>query len=420
MRYAAFCFTAWAIGGLAVAADRANTPAQKRAVDMAALAGGQRIFGMLAAPPSDDKVVFLVQRQWLQTHQGELYRAATAGEDDRRKQAWKELRQRLLAWRERRTEPKVFVDFLERSLREAESQLASQEKAAEPTEPSQLLMLELPKAKVRNSYLQPPEMRRLLGLAWQERLENTEDLSAAEITEKLKARGVDVERAQPDLSDRLDVQPQTDRQWAAKVAVVEFEILGEPHYQGTGGVLVRAGNDQHRAKVGDLVGELLQDQLGGALGDLLNGAGGAARVSPDDRHREATEKALASASADGFRGVRVSYLDQELANRRVTVDDRFFARMPDDSWQAIWRQSATLDATQASKEEDERLAADPQVAEILKSVKGLGLDANQDLFKTALRFGAVTQQAMWATDREMAQFLLKNTRRLIGPPMFVP
>lgn len=149
-------------------------------------------------------------------------------------------------------------------------------------------------------------------------------------------------------------------------------------------------------------------------------APGAARVSPDDRHREATEKALASASADGFRGVRVSYLDQELANRRVTVDDRFFARMPDDSWQAIWRQSATLDATQASKEEDERLAADPQVAEILKTVKGLGLDANQDLFKTALRFGAVTQQAMWATDREMAQFLLKNTRRLIGPPMFVP
>lgn len=410
----------WTVAALAAAADRANTPVQKRAVDMAVLAGGQRIFGMLAAPPSDDQVVFLVERQWLQTHQRELYRADTAGEDDRRKQAWKDLRQRLLAWRERRTEPKVFVDFLERSLREAESQLASQEKAAEPPEPSQLLMLELPKAKVRNSYLQPPEMRRLLGLAWQERLENTEDLSAAEITKQLKARGVDVERAQPDLSDRLDIQPQTDRQWAAKVAVVEFEILGEPHYQGTGGVLVRAGDDQHRPKVGDLVGELLQDQLGGALGDLLNGADGAARVAPEDRHREATEKALASAAADGFHGVRVSYLDQELANRRVTVDDRFFARMPDDSWQEIWRQSATLDATLASKEEDERLAADPQVAEIMKAVKGLGLDAHQDLFKTALRFGVVTQQAMWATDREMAQFLLTNTRRLIGPPMFVP
>lgn len=420
MRAITFCFTVWAIGGLAAAADRANTPVQKRAVDLAALVGGQRIFGMLAAPPSDDQLVFFVQRQWLQTHQRELYRVATAGEDDRRQQAWKELRERLLAWRERRKEPKVFVDFLDRSLREVEAQLEAQGKAAEPPEPSQLLVLELPKAKVRNSYLQPPETRRLLGLAWQERLEDAEDLSAAEITEQLQARGIDVERAQPDLSDRLNIQLQTDRQWAAKVAVVEFEILGEPHYEGTGGVLVRAGDDQHRPKVADLVGSLLQDQLGGALGDLLNGAGGAARVTPEDRHREATDKALASAAADGFRGVRVSYLDQDLANRRVTVDDRFFARMPDDSWQEIWRQSSTLDTTGASKDDDERLAADPQVAEIMKVAKGLGLDANQDLFKSALRFGAVTQQAMWATDREMAQFLLTNTRRLIGPPIFVP
>lgn len=404
----------WAVGALVAAADRPNPPVQQRAVDMAALVGGQRIFGMLASPPGDDKVVFLVQRQWLQTHQRELYHAATAGEDERRKQAWKELQQRLLAWRERRTEPRVFVGFLDRSLREVEAQLASPNK---PVEPSQLLLLELPKAKVRNSYLQPPEVRRLLGLAWQERLENAEDLAVDEISAQLKARGVDVQRAQPDLSDGFDIQPQTDRQWAAKVAVVEFEILGVPHYEGTGGVLVRAGDDQHRPKVGDLVGSLLQDQLGGALGDLLGGAGG---VAPKDRHREAIDKALASAAADGFRGVRVTYLDQDLANRRVTVDDRFFARMPDDSWQGIWQQSATPDATDASKDDDERLAADPQVAEIMNAVKGLGLDANQDLFKPALRFGAITQQAMQATDREMAQFLLKNTRRLTGPPMVVP
>lgn len=417
MRLAIFCLSVWAVGAFAAAADRANTPVQKRAVDMVALVGGQRIFGMLASPPGDDKVVFLVQRQWLQTHQRELYQAATAGEDDRRKQAWTELHQRLLAWRQRRTEPRVFVGFLDRSLREVEAQLALPNK---PVEPSQLLLLELPKAKVRNSYLQPPEVRRLLGLAWQERLENAEDLAVDEISAQLKTRGVDVQRAQLDLSDRFDIQPQTEREWAAKVAVVEFEILGVPHYEGTGGVLVRAGDDQHRPKVGDLVGSLLQDQLGGALGDLLGGAGGAGGVAPKDRHREAIDKALASAAAEGFRGVRVTYLDQDLANRRVTVDDRFFARMPDDSWQDIWQQSATLDATDASKDDDERLAADPQVAEIMKAVKGLGLDANQDLFKSALRFGAITQQAMQATDREMAQFLLRNTRRLTGPPMVVP
>lgn len=403
-----------------MAADRASAPVQKRAVDMAALVGGQRIFGMQAAPPSEGKVVFFVQRQWLRKHQGELYRTATAGEADRRKQAWEQLHQRLLAWRQRRSEPKVFASFLDRSLRAAEAELASQDKAAEPAEPSQFMILELPTAKVRNSYAQPPEVRRLLGLAWQERLDNAEGLSAAEISEQLKARGVDPERAQPDLSDRFDIQPQTDRQWAAKVAVVEFEILGEPHYQGTGGVLVRDGAGQQRPQVGDLVGSLLQDQLGDALGDLLNGAGGAERPKPEDRRRQATDKALATAAADGFRGVRVTYLDQNLANRRVTVDDRFFARMPDDAWQEVWQQTATLDTNRAGKDDDQPLAADPQVAEILKVVKGLGLDTNQDLFKTALRFGAVTQQAMQATDRDVAQFLRMNTRQLTGPPMLVP
>lgn len=387
---------------------------------MAALVRGQRVFGMQAAPPSDGKVVFVVQRQWLQKHQRDLYRTATAGEADRRKAAWEQLRERLIAWRQRRMEPKVFVRFIDRSLREVEDQLAAQDNPSQPPEPSQLVVLELPQAKVRDSYSQPPEVRHLLELAWQERLENVEELSVEKIGEQLKARGVDVDHAQPDLSDRFDVQPQTDRQWAAKVAVVEFEILGEPHYQGMGGMLVRDGDDRHRPKMGDLVGGMLQDQLGDALGDLLGGAGGAERPKPEDRRREATDKALAEAAADGYRGVRVTYLSEDLANHRVMVDDRLFAHMPDESWEAVWQQSVTVDTNKSDKADDERLAADPQVAEILKAVKGLGLDANQDLFKTALSFGAVTQQAVRATDRDLAQFLLRNTRRLDGPPMGVP
>ncbi|MGH7194577.1 MAG: hypothetical protein ACREJM_13750, partial [Candidatus Saccharimonadales bacterium] len=408
-----------AFTGVLRAAERGPPPVQERAIDVASLVGGERVFGMQAASPTGDKLSFVVQRQWLQKHQPKLYRATIASEDEQRRRAWEELRRRLTEWRGRRTEPKVFVSFLDRSLREVEAQLASRGEAAQPPEPSQLIVLELPKGKIRNCYIQPPAVRRLLQLAWQERLEDAEDLSAKEIGARLKARGIDADRAQPDLSDRFDIQPQTDRQWAAKVAVVEFEILGEPHYQGTGGVLLRDGGDQHRPKVADLVGSLLQDQLGDVLGDLVNDAGGAARPK-HDRQREATDKALAAAASDVFRGVRVTYLAEALANQQVTVDDRFYARMPDDSWQAIWQKSATLDANRADKNDGARLAADPQVAEIMKVVKGLGLDANQDLFQTALRFGAVTQEAMQATDRDIVQFLQANSRRLSGPPLIVP
>lgn len=418
MKLAVLVAALWAAAGVIHAAERGPPPVQQRAVDLVALVSGERLFGMQAAPPSGDKLTFVVQRHWLQKHQPKLYRAAVAGEAGRRARAWDDLRRRLTEWRQRRTEPKVLVSFLDRKLREAEAQVKAERDGSQPPPPSQLIVLELP-AKVRSSFTQPPAIRRLLKLAWQERLENAEELSAAEIAAKLKAAGIDAEHAQPDLSDRFDPRPQTERQWAAKVAVVEFEILGKPHYQGTGGVLMRGDGDQHRPKVADLVGNLLQDQLGGVLGDLAGEAGGA-QPKPDDRRREASDKALAEAANEGFRGVRVTYLNEKLATHQVTVDDRFFAQMPDGSWQEIWQTMATLDANQAGAEDHARLAADPQVAEIMNVVKGRGLDANQELFQTALRFGAVTQDAMQATDRDLVQFLRANSRRLIGPPLSVP
>ncbi|HEX7448365.1 MAG TPA: hypothetical protein VF306_12510 [Pirellulales bacterium] len=416
LSYVLLGWAVWAIAGVTTAAERGPPPVQQRAVDLVTLVGGERLFGMQAAPPAGEKLLFVVQRQWLQTRQPKLYRAAIAGEAERRKQARQDLRRRLTEWRQRRAEPKVLASFLDRSLREAEAQL---DNPMPPPEPSQLIVLELPAAKVRKSYVQSAAARRLLAWAWHERLDNAEELSMADIGQQLKARGIDADRASADLSDRFEIQPQTDRQWAAKVAVVEFEILGQPHYQGTGGVLMRAG-DQQRPKVADLVGSLLQDQLGDVLGDLAGEAGGAARQKPDERRREATDKVLAEAAKDGFRGARVTYLNEELAKHRVAVDDRFFARMPGDSWQEIWQKSAALDAKQADKDDGARLAADPQVAEIMNVVKGLGLDANQELFQTALRFGAVTQEAMQATDRDLVQFLQANSRSLTGPPLLLP
>jgi hypothetical protein len=104
----------------------------------------------------------------------------------------------------------------------------------------------------------------------------------------------------------------------------------------------------------------------------------------------------------------------------VTVTDSFHALMPDGVWRALWRQSIT-EGTDGGKDEDaEELAADPQVAEIMNTLKGLGLDANQDLFKSALRFGSATQKAMRDSEREFAAFLRSHTRRLLGPPVIVP
>jgi hypothetical protein len=407
-----------------------------QAVDLLTLAGGERLLGMLMGPPAalgppggtgpsrSETVVFLVERAWLQKRQAALYRQTTMDETKVRRDALDQLRVRLTEWRQRRAEPRVLAGFLDRRLADVEKQLAAANDAGRAAEPSQLLLIELPVKRVRQSFVQPADRRRLLGLAWEERLADVEELSAAALTDQLRERKVDTELAQPDISDRLPMLPQTDRQWSAKVAMVEFQILAKPHFQGSGSVLVRDDGGQQRPPIAELLGSLMQDQLGGVLGELLNDplgkAAGGGRPQGDERRLAAIEKALSSAADDGLRGARVSYLEQDLQKHQVTVTDTFHAQMPDNAWQVVWRQTATVDARQAGKAGGAQLAEDPQIAEIAKSMKHLGLGANDDLLQTALGFGAATQQALGETGREFGHFLLMNTRSLTGPPMLLP
>ena len=413
----------------ATSVGAAPVAVQERAVDMVTLVGGEQILGMFAAAPSDGTgqpaiakeraITIYAERDWLKKRQPALYRKLTNNEGERRRQALLQYRERLNDWLTRRPEPKLLNDFLKRSLSDIESRLAAGE-TDEAAEPSQFVIAEVPAKQVRRVYAQPPAVRRLLALAWEARVDGVEELAASKLSERLIEQGVDVAHGEPDLSDRFDIVPVNPRQWAAKLALIEFEILGKPRFQGTGGTLLEDDGQGGRPPLADLVGGLLQDQLGDALGDLLNPQPGGDRSNGESKQRAAVEKALATAVERKATGVRITYLDQNLANRRVTVTDSFHALMPDGSWQVLWRQPVTVATDGGGDEGADELAADPQVAEIMNTLKGLGLDANQDLFKSALRFGSATQKAMADTEREFDAFLRRHTRRLLGPPVPVP
>lgn len=395
-----------------------------RAVDMVTLVDGKQFLGMFARPPEKDisgesTLTLYVARDWLRKHQPAYYRKLTAGEGKQRRAALEQYAQRLQKWREQRPEPKLLHDVIQRSLRDVESQLQNQA-AFNEADASQLCIVELPAKQVKRWQAQPQNVRRLLALAWEARVQSAEDLPAGELSERLKQQYIDVEHGEPDLSDRFGLVPLTPRQWAAQVALIEFEILGKPRFQGTGGTLLVADSSANQLPLADLVGGLLQDQLGDALGDLLNPQPGENRPSAKPKQQAAIEKALASAAEKKATGARITYLEQDLKRRRVTVTDTFYALMPEGAWQSIWQHSTTISTQGDQAQDTEALAADPQVAEIMETIKGLGLDANQDLLKSALSFGAATQKAMRETEREFAAFLRCHTRRLMGPPIVVP
>lgn len=392
----------------------------ERAVDMVTLVDGKQWLGLFAQPPekepaADSTVTLYVAREWLRKRQPAYYRKFVAGEEAQCRAALEQFRHDVQQWSERRSEPKLLHDFIERSLRDVESRLRG-EKPFDAAGASQLCLVKLPAKQVKRWHAQPENVRRLLALAWEARLPDAEDLAAGELSERLKRQGVDVEHGEPDLSDRFGIVALTPRQWAAKVALIEFEILGKPRFQGSGGTLLETDDPAKQLPLAEVFGGLWQDQLGDALGDLLNPRPGDKRSPANLKKQAAVEKALATAVRKKATGTRITYLDQDLDRRRVTVTDTFHALMPDGTWQSIWQKSATV-STDGEAKAAEALANDPQVAEIMRTLKGLGLDANQDLLKSALRFGAATQRAMHATEGEFADFLRRHTRRLMGSPV---
>jgi hypothetical protein len=406
------------IGAVLPTADGGPT-VQQRACDMLWLAGGERLFGILMGPPQGGKVGIVVDREWFRKHYREMYDTTVAGENDRRRALLESLAKRLAAWRERRSEPKLLAAFIERSLEQTDKRLRGLDDEKSPLEPSQLVLVEVPQAKVRKHYAQPPATRRVLALAWQERVPGAVEQTSAALIEQLKAKEIDPQRVAPDLADRLGPLTQDDRQWAAKVALVEYEILGKPHYQGTGSKLIRDDSGQPRPDLAKLFAATAEEQLGDLLGELLGSAGGAKRKG-NDKMRQAVEGATREAAAEGHNGVRITYLSQDLAGHKVTVTASFLARMPDGAWQSIWEHTSSIDTTKPRTDEETKLTDDPQIAEVLKIAEGLGIDPNDERIRIALRHGVVTNEALVESNAAFVEFMLPNVRSLEGPPIAVP
>jgi hypothetical protein len=259
---------------------------------------------------------------------------------------------------------------------------------------------------VKRFHTQADERRRLLGLAWQHRLEHAEDKSAAALAKELGELKIDLDSAVPDLVERIPALSIDDRQWAAKLALLEYSIFGKPHFQGSGGFLAESGDAAALPNVDDL----LAGFAGSQLEDLLGGGDGGDDRKADD----ALEIATAAAEKADRRGVRVTQLTQDIAAQRVTVRGRFLARMPDGGWETIWDHEEIADAAEPRPELEEQIRADPQVVKVLDAAGGLGLGGGGAL-DLAMKFAAATMEAQQTLDARFGGFLLRSTRRVDGP-----
>lgn len=391
-----------------------NVPVNRKAVDVVLLKDGTRLLGAMVSRDSDGTLTVAVQREWLKKHAARTYRTAVQNEQRRIAEAPQKRLQRIREWVQEAAGKRDLLPFLKSELARLEK-VRAKPQATAAAKQKQLILVRLPGKDVKSGYRQPTAHRRVLLLAWRERLKDIERRSALDLAQELRKSGKRIDGKPVDLTGRLPKSAfESDAQWAARKAIVEFDRLKRLRFQGTGDVLVQAGGDATKpADLSQVFSSLLQAQMNQLLQEAL-GNGVAPRRKKADN---ALQKAVNTAESEKVAGFRVTRVKPDLSAKRITVEESFLARMPDGTWKTVWSHRETIDAAQKRADIEKRIKNDERVKQALALVKGLGLGANEKQIETAVRFGAATQIAKEKAAEKFNDFRERYSRRLDTAPI---
>ena len=395
---------------VAFAAKSRPAPLNKRGVDLIRLRDGSVLLGSLVQQNRRLPAVIAVRRGWLETAQPELWKREADRLQQRERTRLTLLGNRVRLWRDERADDASLLVFLDRELERVEAAAARAEAGAVELT-SEFLLITIPREKVRRIYAQPHRRKQIALLAWREHLPAVEVTSIRDLSRQLELREIAAPDHLTDPSDRLPPESDTEREWAARVAICEFVYRRPVELQGTGNTLFRSDGSE-TVNAAELLKGLLTTQLDSALAKLAGMNGGRERrQQPDDR------VAIAAASREGARGVRVTRVDYDLTDYRVSVHTNFLARMPDNRWQSVWHTKESLSTAKVPNTSLDRLRRDSRIATVITSAKEIGAD--ETAVRTALRFEATTMNAQHAVDLRFIAFRDRFLDRLDMPRMTV-
>ncbi len=383
--------------------------ADRLAGDLVTLRNGSKLRGVLFEQ-SDNSVTMLVSTKWLSVTSVKLHQTTRPQTVAAHKAGLEQAVQRLKA-----EPPPVgapVAAFLKQQLEDAQAELAK----ADDFEP-EFLWLTFSTKDVARVDAGTQEHRQLLAWAWSEGLDRAEVRSIEELSRDLKARNVSPVGWPLPFIERLPVRGQTDNEWAARRALVEYVLGSRFDFQGTGDVLARVGKDA-QADIGVLLVDLLRQQLQSQFGDLLGER--PAKSGRDNAARtESLAKAIQSAESEKRSGFRATRLDLASDFQQATVTTQFVARLADGSWRTIFQHTERADAQQARPEIEKRIQDDPQVKKVLDLTRQLSV-AGDGQIQQAIRFGAATMTAQQNCDREFAAFRDVYLPSLVKPSLTIP
>ena len=393
-------------------AQKPSQPPTRLGVDVVSLREGPQLLG--AATHRDAQGLTLaVDRVWLEKTYPRFYEQQLKTEKAESVVAARRLKERIDRWKESRAGDENLVLFLDSEIQRLKAAWQAAQQNAPP--PAQFVLVDIPRDGIRSSYLQPAERKQVALLAWRERLERVSTRTANNLAMELKELGVAMPQQSVDLSDRLPTtQQQTERSWAAKVALVEYRLRKKVGFQGTGDFLARTGDGAAEVNLAEMMQVVLKQQVEQQLNALLQPR------APRTKSNAWLDKASKEANMLEVLGFRVSRLNKNMLNKTVEVTSSFVARMPDDRWQIVWEHTQSRKLNQARAEQKDQVANAPRINQMLALLKNAGIANAEQQVQEALSYGAVTKDALDDANEAFQEFASRYGSQLDAPSIHVP
>ncbi|MEE2825627.1 MAG: hypothetical protein VYE64_03260 [Planctomycetota bacterium] len=396
-----YLFTA---GFLPLAAGQVpRTPKNRLGVDIVSLSDGPKLYGVVLGKTDRGDVKMAIERTWLKKTHPQLFKTYRSRELAADKKLAEQSIQRIAQWSQERAGDALLSTFLE------DEKKRIQAAVDQPENEPMFIVPELSQDEIRNVYVQPMERRKITGLAWQNGLANPTITSTKTLIKRLEEKQVDIQSEVVNLVNELPPMPHSDKQWSAKVALVEHVYRPPLEYQGTGSTLFPSGEP---LDAGKLLGPILgnENPLLKQLSEQL-GLG----APPIQENPDWWKTAREGAERKESKGVFVIRMSQDYTSPEVKVDGHFFAKHVDGSWFEVVHLQAASPIQQQSQQSLERLRQEPQVKQIFDTLDQLGLPGGNPQVELALRHGAATQTALANLRTQLDEFLATYTRQLDTP-----
>jgi hypothetical protein len=277
---------------------------------------------------------------------------------------------------------------------------------------SEFVLLSIESNKIVRMIQAKPEQRQIAAVAYKHHLKDVTTTSAAVLERKLKEIGVDPKKETFDLSTKLPkLIRESDKQWAIRQALVEYDVLESVELQGKGNLLMGA---KDRPDPFALFKELQSTQGLELFRDLskelrLNLGSQLEQTEQDQWRQSAIEKA----EKKDARGALVLRLQQNLYSGTVKVTAIFLVKGTDGAWFDVYHGQHENDGSQASQQELDRLRQDPTIQKILPMIEAIG---GADQIERALRQGAATNLALSEARSKFNEYKSPYSRNILSPP----